>query len=130
MVLRGEAKEVVIDEEGVFGIKVKVNVPLVDDFSHTILEEANSLRYSIHPGATNMYRDLTQYYLWSRMKRDIVDFVAQCQNFEMVKYEHLRPGGRHQRIPILECKWERIAMYFMVTLPKTLGKFDTIWVIF
>lgn len=33
-------------------------------------------------------------------------------------------------MPILEWKWERIAMNFFAGLPKTLGKFDSIWVIF
>ena len=30
---------------------------------------------------------------------------------------------------IPEWKWERIAMDFVVGLPRTLGKFDAIWVI-
>ena len=57
-VLRGEAKEAKIDEEGVLRIKGRVCVPRVDDLIHTILTEAHSSRYSIHPGATKMYRDL------------------------------------------------------------------------
>ena len=57
-VLRGEAKEATIDEEGVLRIKGMVCVPRVDDLINTILTEAHSLRYSIHPGATKMYRDL------------------------------------------------------------------------
>ena len=32
-------------------------------------------------------------------------------------------------MPIPEWKWERIAKDFVVGLPKTLGKFDFIWVI-
>ena len=32
-------------------------------------------------------------------------------------------------MPILEWKWEKIAMDFVVGLPKTLDKFDSIWVI-
>ena len=63
------------------------------------------------------------------MKRDIVDFVVQCPNCLKVKYEHQRPGGTHQRMPIPEWKWERIAIDFVVGLPKTLGRFDSIWVI-
>ena len=39
------------------------------------------------------------------------------------------PEGTLQRMPIPEWKWERIAMDFVVGLPKTLGKFDSIWVI-
>ena len=79
-VLRGEAKEEKIDEESVLRIKGKVCVPRVDDLIRTILTEAHSSRYSIHPGATKMYRDLKQHFWWSRMKRDIVDFIAKCSS--------------------------------------------------
>ena len=63
------------------------------------------------------------------MKRDIVDFIAKCPNCQQVKYEHQRPGGMLQRMPIPEWKWERIAMDLVVGLPKTMGKYDSIWVI-
>ena len=32
-------------------------------------------------------------------------------------------------MPIPEWKWERIATDFVVSLPKTMGKYDSIWVI-
>ena len=60
-------------------IKGRVCVPRVDDLINTILIEAHSSRYSIHPGATKMYRDLKQHFWWSRMKRDIMDFIAKCK---------------------------------------------------
>ena len=63
------------------------------------------------------------------MKRDIVDFDAQCPNCQQLKDEHQRPGERLQKMPIPEWKWERIAMDFVVGLPKTMGKYDYIWVI-
>ncbi|XP_069147079.1 uncharacterized protein [Solanum lycopersicum] len=110
-------------------IKGRVCVPRVDDLINTILTETHSSRYSIHPGATKMYRDLKQHFWWSRMKRDIVDFIAKCPNCQQVKYEHQRPGGTLQRMPIPGWKWERIAMDFVVGLPKTMGKYDSIWVI-
>ena len=96
---------------------------------NTILTEAHSSWYSIHLGATKMYRDLKQHFWWSRMKRDIADFISKCPNCQQVKYEHQRPRGTLQRMPILEWKWERIAMEFVVGLPKTMGKYDSIWVI-
>ena len=42
MVLRGEAKKAIIDEEGVLRINGRVCVPRVDDLIHTILREAHS----------------------------------------------------------------------------------------
>ena len=62
MVFCGEAKEAVIEDEGVLSIKERVCVPRVDDLIHTILTEAHSSGYSIHPGATKMYRDLKQHF--------------------------------------------------------------------
>ena len=56
--LQGEAKEATIDEKGVLRIKGRVCVPRVDDLINTIPTEAHSSRYSIHPGATKMYRYL------------------------------------------------------------------------
>ena len=77
--LQGEAKKAIIDEEGVLRINGRVCVPRVDDLIHTILTQALSSGYSIHPGATKMYRDLKQNFLWNRMKCDIVDFVANAR---------------------------------------------------
>ncbi|XP_059301788.1 uncharacterized protein LOC132053691 [Lycium ferocissimum] len=82
------------------------------------MEEAPNLRYSIHPGAMKMYRDLKQRYWWCSMKRDIVKFVSRCLNCQQVKYEHQKLGGISQRMPIPEWKWERIAMDFLVGLPR------------
>ncbi|WMV49701.1 hypothetical protein MTR67_043086 [Solanum verrucosum] len=63
------------------------------------------------------------------MKKDIAEFMAKCQNCQQVKYEHQRLAGLLQRMSIPKWKWERIAIDFLVGLPKTLGKFDSIWVV-
>ncbi|XP_070033007.1 uncharacterized protein [Nicotiana tomentosiformis] len=39
---------------------------------------------------------------WRRMKKDIVAYVAQCLNYQHVKYEHQRPGGLLQKLEIPE----------------------------
>ena len=63
-VLSGEAKEAILDDEGILRIKGRICVPRVGDLIPLILKEAHSSRYSIHPGATKMYRDLRQHYWW------------------------------------------------------------------
>ena len=108
--LRGEAKEAKIDEEGVLRIKGRVCVPRVDDLIHTILTESHSSRYSIHPGATKMYRDLKQHFWWSRMNRDIVNFVAQFPNCQQESMNTRGLEGHFRECPFLngngrECQW-------------------------
>ncbi|KAH0646659.1 hypothetical protein KY284_034543 [Solanum tuberosum] len=107
----------------------RICVPRVDDLIEKLLAESHGSRYSIHPGVTKMYRDLKRIYWWLSMKKDIAEFVAKCQNCQQVKYEHQRPAGLLQRMLILEWKWEKITMDFVVGHPKTLGKFDSIWVV-
>ncbi|XP_070050420.1 uncharacterized protein [Nicotiana tomentosiformis] len=76
-ILRGDAKEVNIRDDGVLRLQGHLCVPNVDGFKELILEEAHNSRYSIHPGATKMYPDLRQHYWWPRIKKDIVEYVAR-----------------------------------------------------
>lgn len=56
-VLKGESKAAILEREGVLRIKGRICVPRKGDLTRLIKEDAHSLRYSIHPGATKMYRD-------------------------------------------------------------------------
>jgi len=93
------------------------------------MAEAHNSRYSVHPGSTKMYRDLKEIYWWNGMKRGVADFVSKCPNCQQVKAEHQRPGGLTQLMEIPMWKWEMINMDFVVGLPRTQRKFDSIWVI-
>ncbi|XP_070054841.1 uncharacterized protein [Nicotiana tomentosiformis] len=58
-----------------------------------------------------------------------VAYLARCLNCQQFKCEHHRPGGLLQQIVIPEWKGERIIMDFVVGLPRTLRKFNAVWVI-
>ncbi|XP_059287579.1 uncharacterized protein LOC132040909 [Lycium ferocissimum] len=97
--MSSEAKKVVIDEEGVLRIKGRVYVPRMDNLIQTILEEAYSSRYSIHPGATKMYRDLRQRLLDQFLP--LVEFTynnSYHSSIDMAPFEALY--GRKCRPPI------------------------------
>jgi hypothetical protein len=46
-----------------------------------------------------------------------------------VKAEHQRPTGLLHPLKIPEWKWEEIGMDFIVGLPRTATRYDSIWVI-
>ncbi|XP_070017072.1 uncharacterized protein [Nicotiana sylvestris] len=54
--------------------------------------------------------------------------IQSLDNRLQVKYEYQRPGGLLQQMPILEWKWDCITMDFVVGLPLTLRKVDSVWV--
>ncbi|KAH0735409.1 hypothetical protein KY285_011116 [Solanum tuberosum] len=115
--------------DGVLHYQGRLCVPKVDELRQQILAEAHNSRYSIHLGATKMYRDLREVFWYNGMKRDIADFVAKCPNCQQVKVEHQKPEGMTQVINIPTWKWEVINMDFITGLPRTCRHHNSIWVI-
>jgi hypothetical protein len=93
------------------------------------LHEAHDSAYSIHPGSTKMYHDLKSIYWWYGKKRDVAEYVAQCDNYQSVKAERQRPTELLQPLKIPQWKWDEISMDFIVGLPTTQSSYDSIWVI-
>ena len=107
----------------------RVCVPNDDELKKSILEEAHRGPFAMHPGSTKMYQDLNTSYWWSGMKRDVSEFVTKCMVCQKVKAEHQVPSGLLQPIKILEWKWDRITMDFVVGLPLIGRKHDSFWVV-
>ena len=63
------------------------------------------------------------------MKRDVLEFVTKCLVCQRVKAEHQVPLGLLQPIRIPEWKWDRITMDFVVGLPLTGRRHDSVWVV-
>ena len=118
-----------MNKNGVLYYKDRVCVPDDNDLRKAILKEAHSGSFAIHPGSTKMYQDLKMSFWWSGMKRDISEFVTKCLVFQRVKAEHQVPSGLLQSIRIPEWKWDRITMDFVVGLPLTGRKHDSVWVV-
>nr|GEU64777.1 putative reverse transcriptase domain-containing protein [Tanacetum cinerariifolium] len=104
-------------------------VPLRGDVRTLIIDNAHKSKYSVHPGADKMYYDLTDMYRWPGMNKDINVYVSSCLTCLKVKAKHQRPSGLLQQPEIPEYKWERIAMDFVMKLPRTSSRHDAIWVI-
>jgi hypothetical protein len=94
-----------------------------------ILDEAHTLRYSIHTGSTKMNHNLRQQFWWTRMKRETTYYVSECDICRKVKADYMKPGGLLQPLSIPDWKWDGITMDFIVGLPLTPHMFDLIWVI-
>jgi hypothetical protein len=55
--------------------------------------------------------------------------VSKCDTCRRVKANYIKPGGLLQPLSIPDWKWGDISMDFIVGLPLTAHKFDSIWVI-
>ncbi|GMJ03684.1 hypothetical protein HRI_004037600 [Hibiscus trionum] len=115
--------------DGILCFRNRIVVLEDSDLRHTILIEAHSSSFAMHPGSTKMYRDLKNEYFWVDLKRDVADFVSKCMVCQRVKAEHQVPLGLLQPLRIPEWKWENITMDFVSGLPLTPRKKNSVWVI-
>ena len=107
----------------------RVVVPQFIYLRDEILREFHCSRFAVHPGGMKIYQDLCHQYYWSRMKRQVGDFVRRCLTCQQIKAEHQKPAGLLQPFEVAEWKWEHVTMVFVTHLPRTPQKHDVVWVI-
>jgi hypothetical protein len=118
-----------VDEEGALWFKDRLVVPKNYELCKKIFDEADSSKYSIHPSSTKMYHDLKEQLWWTRMKHETARYVAECDMCRRVKADHMSNAGLLQPLNIPAWKWEDISIDFIVGLPLSARKFNSIWVI-
>jgi hypothetical protein len=123
-----ETKHFRVDDKGILWFKDRLVVPKDKELRNQIMTKAHSSKLSIHPSSSKMYQDLKPYFWWTKMKKEIVAYVARCDNCCRVKAIHMRPSLL-QPLSVLGWKWEEIVMDFIIGLPTTERGFDSIWVI-
>ena len=125
----GKAKCFTLDNEGTVYFENRMVVPKNRNLRQQILKEDHDTPLSIHPGSTKMYQDLRQRFWWTRMKREIAQFVAECDVCRRVKAEHQRPAGTLQPLAIPEWKWDKVSMDFITGFPKSQKGNNAIFVV-
>ena len=89
-----------MDPKGILWFEDRLVVPKNHELRKQILDEAHLSKFSIHPGGTKMYQDLRQNFWWTRMKKEIAKYVAECDTCQRVKAYHLRVAGTLQPLLI------------------------------
>jgi hypothetical protein len=117
------------DNKGVLWFEDRLVVPKNPELRKKILDEAHLSKFSMHLDSNKMYHDLRSLYWWTRMKREIAKYVAECDTCQRIKASHLNVAGTLQPLPIPSWKWEDLSMDFIVGLPNTSRHHDLIWVI-
>ena len=104
-------------------------VPAVKALKKKILDEGYNTPHSVHPEGNKLYKDLRQTFWWRNMKQEVAHNVAKCLTCQRVKIEHQRPAGLLQPLDVPQWKWDSVSMDFVIGLPLTQRKHNSIWVI-
>ena len=91
-----------ISSDGILNLKGRLCIPNDEKLWNQLLTEAHTTPYSVHPGATKMYKDMKKDFWWLGLKKDVANYVAKCLVCQKIKAEHQRPAGVLQPIEIPE----------------------------
>ena len=93
-----------------------------------LLDEFHNTATGGHSGFLRTYKKVAATFYWKAMRKDIKDFVANCQVCQQNKYEALSPAGLLNPLPIPEHVRNEVSMDFISGLPRAKGV-DTIMVV-
>jgi hypothetical protein len=103
-------------------------IPADPDLKEEIFDESHLSKFSVHHRSTKMYHDLEEIFRWSIMKVDIAKYESECDTCHRINASHSKSAGVLQPLSIPMWKWDDISMDFIVGLPLTTRKKDSIWV--
>lgn len=67
-----------IGEDGYTRYYGRVWLPNDDQIKNEVLTKLNNSRFMINLGCIEMYHEVKQTFLWSRMKNDITEYIVRC----------------------------------------------------
>ena len=56
-------------------------------------DEIHQTPYSGHPGYQKTIDTARKQYFWSRMKKNMAEYISRCMKCQQVKVEHQHPAG-------------------------------------
>jgi hypothetical protein len=122
-------KDFRVDEQGVLWFNDHLVIPKNRELKNQLMNEAHLSKLSIHPRSSKMYQELRPRYWWTKMKKEIVAYVARYDMCCRVKALHMKPAGLLQPLSVPDWKWDDISMDLISGLPTTQKGNDSIWVI-
>jgi hypothetical protein len=71
---------------------------------------------------------LAAHFFWQKIRRDVERYVSQCTTSNKTKSQ-LNPHGLYMPLPILSVPWDDIFMDFVLGLPRTKRRRDSIFMV-
>ncbi|KAL5803158.1 hypothetical protein ACOSQ4_031463 [Xanthoceras sorbifolium] len=108
-------------------ILFKDRIYLAND-SKLIQDIIGEFHGSTHEGFVKTFQRIKANFYWQKMRKNIKDYIRQCDTCQRHKAEQVTPAGLLQPLSIPNQIWKDISMDFVEGLPASNGK-TTIFVV-
>ena len=93
-----------------------------------IIREKHSGVFARHFGMDKTLEQLSHFYFWPKMQRDVQRFVTKCKVCKLAK-GHSQNTGLYAPLPIPSRPWDSVSLDFVLGLPKTQRGYDSVMVV-
>jgi hypothetical protein len=104
-------------------------VPYTVDIFNSIMRVVHDGPLAGHRGVDRTIAEFEKYFLMEKFRRYIRNYIAACDSCQRVKVTNHGNPGLLQPLAIPNGRWTHVSMDFIVSLPKTVNGFDSIFVI-
>jgi len=91
--------------------------------------EITCCRLAGHFVRNKIIKAMEHRFYWPSLKRDVARLVGQCQTCQLAK-QRKQNTDLYTHLPVPNCPWQDVSMNFVLGLPKTARKHDSIFVVY
>ncbi|KAF5470834.1 hypothetical protein F2P56_011322 [Juglans regia] len=81
-----------------------------------------------HFGRDKTIEEIERQFYWPSLKRDVAKIVSTCNTCQLAKQKR-QNTGLYTPLPVPSCPSQDVSMDFVLGLPRTLKKYDSIFVV-
>ena len=82
-----------------------------------------------HPSYQKTLTTIKTKFYWAGMNKETTKCIPQCLDCQGMKVEHKHSTGLLHLSPVLEWKWDVVAIDFITKFPRAQKKHDSIMVV-
>lgn len=106
-----------IDDDGILNINQYIYVPNDDALRLRIIKARHDHPAAGHPGQAATFELITRDFWWKGMRKDIAQFIRNCEACQRMKPPRHSPYGLLRPLPIPQRRWESISLDLIIGLP-------------
>lgn len=127
LTVKGQVGSFVL-KQGLIYFKERMWLPEESPMKAKILQALHSSAVGGHSGFPVTYHRVKKLFAWSRMKKEIKDFVATCEICQQAKPERVKYPGLLAPLRVPKRAWRDVSMDFIEGVPKA-GGYNSILVV-
>jgi hypothetical protein len=94
-----------------------------------VVREHHDTPLAGHFGRTKTLEAVSRGYWWPGMRKDVQQYVRECQSCQEAKASNQAPGGLLQPLPVPDAPWDVVHVDFVMGLPKSREGFDAVMMV-